>query len=791
MLKNVCDMMLHLVKDFAFYSTITVEEEENCKNESTRKFGLDNSIGFNQVCNYREIIQDLVNMFNIKGKIDNRDNKVFIQERFDTEPGTDIIDCDKETFTSLFFNLLCHFYKVTHSGTIAISVSDCGIGTVSKSGTPTRRLLFEIMVSGVVQSNTLGTFFKNDEFVKNLVCEDIYENIDEERSSSRDSKDSRKSITSREYSNQSNKDDNENTNNLLIRADNTKFTLNPNQIPQNFDNFLVENYHLQNLFDVNDIGERNNIIDEFNNNFHIYISHLYSKRLGYKLIFEGPERKKQFGTPDMKNSKNKNKSPTTSKNPFNNKIDSKICFYVNAPVKNNSYTFNIPVKNSNSVINTPNNPKINKSPLFNFGLSSLSPVKKAIRRNTIDSCIFKFNREKNIINTANNMNITSNISNNHNNTNTARLFSLLNTHRKSLDYSYQLKRNLMFSQLNHPFSNINSPNLLNTTSRRHSTRNNMGSPMYTQSMYSNYSEKTVSNNGELAFNYPYFMNISKNIQNMFMGANNINNNRQHPSSNTVYSNRSPISEKECFINNGSIIINLYQTGNSQSNKSSFVNVGSNISNQNSNIPNNNNSNLNVGQKGSSVLNSPTKKSNFIHQVNKTASKNNSSVTLGKMDGVSDVLENSSQQTYRILICDDECLIRKMLSRYFNIITKENPKMVFDVTHSENGFECLNLIYKNYSEGKFFDILIIDETMPFFKGSQITYLLKTAMGENSLKNIIIISFTAYDSPEKKEFIYSQGADYVITKPIKFDDFKTFLSEVVIKENFEESYNMSKL
>ena len=786
MLKTVCDMMLHLIKDFAFYSTITVEEEENCKIESTKLLRLDNSAGHSQICNYREIIQDLVNMFNIKGKIDNKDHKVFIQEKFDTDLRTQFIDCDKDIFTALIFNLLCHFYKVTHSGTVTISVSDCDAESVDKNGNPHRKLLFDISVSGVLQSNILGTFLKNDEFVKFMVYDNIDENIDEERSSSRDSQISRKIKISEEENKSSHEIENANAkNNFFIRTENHKFTLSPNQNVHNTDNFLVENYHLQNLFDANDIGERNNIIDQFNNNFHIYIAHLYSKRLGYKLIIETPEKKKQLNSP--KNRNIENITPSANNIQYNSKIDSRISFFVNVSVDNNSNTLNMPLNNSNSIKNAPNNAKIIKSPLLNFGISSLSPVKKAIRRNTVDSCIFKFKREKNNLNILNSINIQNNI-NNLNNTNTAKLFSLLNTNRKSLDHSYQFKRKLKFNQLNHPFSYLQSPNILNTISYNNSCHSNFGSPMYTQSIYSNYSEKTISNSGELVFNYPYFMNLYKNISNMSKGyKNSSNNNLRHRSINTVHSNLSQISEKECFVNNGSIVINLYQTNNSQSNQSSVINLGSNTSNIKRDLNNCTNNNL---QKTPQTFNSSYKKNPKVYRMPRTTSKNNSSVTLGKIDIGIEGSEITSKDCFRIIVCDDESLIRKMLSRYFDLVTKENPKLMFEVTHSENGFDCLNMIYKNYNENKFFDILIIDETMPFFKGSQIIYLLKTAIAENSLKNIIIISFTAYDSPERKEYIYSQGADYVITKPIKLDDFKTFLFEVVIKEQFEESYILYK-
>jgi response regulator RpfG family c-di-GMP phosphodiesterase len=76
-------------------------------------------------------------------------------------------------------------------------------------------------------------------------------------------------------------------------------------------------------------------------------------------------------------------------------------------------------------------------------------------------------------------------------------------------------------------------------------------------------------------------------------------------------------------------------------------------------------------------------------------------------------------------------------------------------------------------------------MPFIKGSQMIYLLKSMIMDNALKNIIIVSFTSYDSPDKIEYIYSQGADYVISKPIKYEDFKMFFTEEILTNQYNHN------
>ena len=70
---------------------------------------------------------------------------------------------------------------------------------------------------------------------------------------------------------------------------------------------------------------------------------------------------------------------------------------------------------------------------------------------------------------------------------------------------------------------------------------------------------------------------------------------------------------------------------------------------------------------------------------------------------------------RILLVDDEFLIRKSLIRLFTKLSEETHSN-FDFEEACNGFECLTKVYNNYEKGKYFDLLIIDETMPIVKGS---------------------------------------------------------------------------
>jgi CheY-like chemotaxis protein len=72
-------------------------------------------------------------------------------------------------------------------------------------------------------------------------------------------------------------------------------------------------------------------------------------------------------------------------------------------------------------------------------------------------------------------------------------------------------------------------------------------------------------------------------------------------------------------------------------------------------------------------------------------------------------------------------------------------------------------------------------MPLIKGRMVIELLKNCMRDQSIENIFIMSYTSYDSSDKKEFILSKGADMIVTKPINYKDFAEIISTIIDNKN----------
>jgi CheY-like chemotaxis protein len=138
----------------------------------------------------------------------------------------------------------------------------------------------------------------------------------------------------------------------------------------------------------------------------------------------------------------------------------------------------------------------------------------------------------------------------------------------------------------------------------------------------------------------------------------------------------------------------------------------------------------------------------------------------------EIIYKVPENEVRVLLIDDEPLIRKTLKKHLENISKTNDT-IFYCEEASNCFEAIDIVYKNFINNVKFDIIVIDEYMPFMKGSTFIKLFKQLYQESNFYNVKIISYTAFDSNEKKKLILNSGADQIINKPISFNDFKNVI------------------
>ena len=141
--------------------------------------------------------------------------------------------------------------------------------------------------------------------------------------------------------------------------------------------------------------------------------------------------------------------------------------------------------------------------------------------------------------------------------------------------------------------------------------------------------------------------------------------------------------------------------------------------------------------------------------------------------------NNESQVYRVLIADDERLIRNTINKFFFKYAQEY-KLNIETVDCENGMEGLYILHKYYKNKKQFDLIITDETMPFMKGSLMINILSKLVADQSFYKITSISYTSYNDTEKMNYILSQGLDLIENKPITYTNFSKLMNNVLISK-----------
>jgi CheY-like chemotaxis protein len=140
------------------------------------------------------------------------------------------------------------------------------------------------------------------------------------------------------------------------------------------------------------------------------------------------------------------------------------------------------------------------------------------------------------------------------------------------------------------------------------------------------------------------------------------------------------------------------------------------------------------------------------------------------------IKQSKKPTLRIMLIDDEQLIRLTLRRHISNISKsENSKFPFqfEITEASNCFQAISILYDSFNTNIHFDIIIIDEYMPNMKGSTLIKLLKQLYRENNFYGMKIVSHTAFDTQDKVKFILESGADHILSKPVQIKELKEYI------------------
>ena len=119
----------------------------------------------------------------------------------------------------------------------------------------------------------------------------------------------------------------------------------------------------------------------------------------------------------------------------------------------------------------------------------------------------------------------------------------------------------------------------------------------------------------------------------------------------------------------------------------------------------------------------------------------------------------------IMVCDDSNTVRDSIKNILESLKKKKFELrYFD---SINGLDCLTQLYNKNMK---FDLLLIDENMPYLKGSILIKLLREMRKDKFQVEMKIISITGENDEDFIKFLRSEGCDDVLSKDIRKSDLE---------------------
>lgn len=168
------------------------------------------------------------------------------------------------------------------------------------------------------------------------------------------------------------------------------------------------------------------------------------------------------------------------------------------------------------------------------------------------------------------------------------------------------------------------------------------------------------------------------------------------------------------------------------------------------------------------------KKEHILEVARKVSKSNSLNDILKVGSLFGTIPN--KKVINVMLCDDDSKITAASERILGVAASIKQIDV-KIDHCHNGIECLYKIYQESRQNKFYDVLLIDESMPAMKGSLVIKVLKNMIKDKQMRELIIYSVTAYGDESALGEIRKSGCDGIIPKPISKESAIKIISEVL--------------
>jgi len=129
-----------------------------------------------------------------------------------------------------------------------------------------------------------------------------------------------------------------------------------------------------------------------------------------------------------------------------------------------------------------------------------------------------------------------------------------------------------------------------------------------------------------------------------------------------------------------------------------------------------------------------------------------------------------QQSYDILLAEDNIVNQK-------VAVKILEKMGHSTDLVENGQQALNAVKSRYKEGKPYDVILMDVSMPFMGGIEATEHIRKWEADVRAPRIPIVALTAHAMLGDRERCLRCGMDEYVPKPLRKQDLIAAIAKAV--------------
>ncbi|CAD8052968.1 unnamed protein product [Paramecium sonneborni] len=140
------------------------------------------------------------------------------------------------------------------------------------------------------------------------------------------------------------------------------------------------------------------------------------------------------------------------------------------------------------------------------------------------------------------------------------------------------------------------------------------------------------------------------------------------------------------------------------------------------------------------------------------------------ESIEDMMSNLFPQPINILVVDDSpvnVFAFRLIMQKYDFIT---------IDEAYNGEQAIQKIRNSRKEGKKYEYIFMDLTMPILNGYEAAEQIRIMEKDNFIEKSFIIALTGYDDLKEKEKCQQKGFDAFLSKPIKIIDIISVVNEV---------------